>query len=228
MPLTPNRQPETPVTAENSRPTAGNEMPEAPNGYRDGTSGESTGDASREYRGIGGAIAAGIELGKQGTADGYSLSPGTLLKNTARTASDAILLALLSKEKWNQLIKAGELRAQQQKAKNAAEKGMMPNMNAKQKIIMQLSRDATLFMRTVKPTVKNTVADTARETATVSGKLLQEFGNFIRPSAQSTHGAKFWSDYYERKKEEEREEAGRRAAENLTNETLASEYEERG
>ena len=194
--------------------SAGSHMPQAEN-----------------YDGFAGAMAAGMALGQQDQVEGLSLSPGNLLKNTANATLN-ILTAPLNKKTYQQLQKLPEIMEKRAKAstmhqnqREMQENNMMPNATNGQRIIMRLSRDATLFVRTAKQTTANTLKDTTKETAYVAGSLLEKFGARIRPSKQS-HLSQYWKQY--RDDRERIEEIQRQKDQRETDSTLASDYVDRG
>lgn len=182
--------------------------------------------------GLSAAIQAGMALGQQDKVKNYSLSPGNLLKNTANTTLN-ILTAPLNAKTYKQLMqlpqimeKRNQNAAMRQKQRNTQENAAMPNATNGQKIVMRLSRDATLFVRTAKQTVKNTGVETLNST----GSLLEKFGSKIRPTKDSTNVFDYLRQQMkngystEAQKELEEEEKDQR----ITDETLADDYVDRG
>ncbi len=116
--------------------------------------------------------------------------------------------------------------AMRQNQRDAQENAAMPNATNGQKIVMRLSRDATLFVRTAKQTVKNTGVETLNST----GSLLEKFGSKIRPTKDSTNVFDYLRQQMkngystEAQKELEEEEKNQR----ITDETLADDYVDHG
>ena len=182
--------------------------------------------------GLSAAIQAGMALGQQDEVRNYSLSPGSLLKNTANTTLN-ILTAPLNAKTYKQLMqlpqimeKRNQNAAMRQNQRDAQENAAMPNATNGQKIVMRLSRDATLFVRTAKQTVKNTGVETLNST----GSLLEKFGSKIRPTKDSTNVFDYLRQQMkngystEAQKELEEEEKNQR----ITDETLSSDYVDHG
>jgi hypothetical protein len=171
-----------------------------------------------------------MALGQQDEVRNYSLSPGNLLKNTANTTLN-ILTAPLNAKTYKQLMqlpqimeKRSQYAAMRQNQRDAQENAAMPNATNGQKIVMRLSRDATLFVRTAKQTVKNTGVETLNST----GSLLEKFGSKIRPTKGGTKGFEYWRQWI---KDREDERIAQKIAEKdqrETDETLASDYVDRG
>ncbi len=180
--------------------------------------------------GLSAALQAGMSLGQQDKVENYSLSPGNLLKNTANTTLN-ILTAPLNAKTYKQLMqlpqimeKRNQNAAMRQKQRDAQENAAMPNATNGQKIVMRLSRDATLFVRTAKQTVKNTGVETLNST----GSLLEKFGSKIRPTKGGTKGFEYWRQWI---KDREDERIAQKIAEKdqrETDETLADDYVDRG
>lgn len=187
----------------------------------------------QSYSGISGAMAAGMALGQQDQVEGLSLSPGNLLRNTANATLN-ILTAPLNKKTYQQLQKLPEIMEKRAKAttmhqnqRENEENNMMPDATNGQRIIMRLSRDATLFVRTAKQTASNTIKDTTKETAYAAGSLLEKFGARIRPSKKS-HLSQYWQQYNKDRERERLEEIQRQKDQRETDSTLADDYVDRG
>ena len=182
--------------------------------------------------GLSAAIQAGMALGQQDKVKNYSLSPGNLLKNTANTTLN-ILTAPLNAKTYKQLMqlpqimeKRNQNAAMRQKQRNTQENAAMPNATNGQKIVMRLSRDATLFVRTAKQTVKNTGVETLNST----GSLLEKFGSKIRPTKDSTNVFDYWRQQMKNENRAEIQKAKENAEKDqrITDETLADDYVDRG
>ena len=182
--------------------------------------------------GLSAALQAGMSLGQQDRVENYSLSPGNLLKNTANTTLN-ILTAPLNAKTYKQLMqlpqimeKRNQNAAMRQNQRDAQENAAMPNATNGQKIVMRLSRDATLFVRTAKQTVKNTGVETLNST----GSLLEKFGSKIRPTKDSTNVFDYWRQQMKNENRAEIQKAKENAEKDqrITDETLADDYVDRG
>ncbi len=188
---------------------------------------------TQKYTGFAGAMAAGMALGQQDQVEGLSLSPGNLLRNTANATLN-ILTAPLNKKTYQQLQKLPEIMEKRAKAttmhqnqREMQENNMMPDATNGQRIIMRLSRDATLFVRTAKQTASNTIKDTTKETAYAAGSLLEKFGARIRPTKRS-HLSQYWQQYNKKREDARTEEIQRQKDQRETDSTLADDYVDRG
>jgi hypothetical protein len=230
-PYAPHQPNDNPESSQN--PKADNNIDnsqQTPQSFGNGNNPETP---SQGYSGLAGAMAAGMALGQQDQPENLSLSPGNLLKNTANATLN-ILTAPLNKKTYQQLQKLPEIMgrrakasAMQQNQREAQENMLMPNATNGQRIIMRLSRDATLFVRTAKKTATNTIKDTTKETAYVAGSLLEKFGAKIRPSKHS-HLSQYWKQYQDDRERERLEEIQRQKDQRETDSTLADDYVDRG
>ena len=203
-----------------------------PENAQDFNAGVAPTSSTPDNGGLSAAIQAGMALGQQDKVENYSLSPGNLLKNTANTTLN-ILTAPLNAKTYKQLMqlpqimeKRNQNAAMRQKQRNTQENAAMPNATNGQKIVMRLSRDATLFVRTAKQTVKNTGVETLNST----GSLLEKFGSKIRPTKDSTNVFDYWRQQMKNENRAEIQKAKENAEKDqrITDETLADDYVDRG
>ena len=152
---------------------------------------------------------------KNADSSAYSLSAGTILKNTSKVANAPF--ELLNKKTYTQLAHLDELRekqAQKNAERRSAEDALAPNITNTGRVIM---RAGQLFMRTAK--------DTKNESAYAVGSILSGLGRAIRPDPQKRNN--YWQNWWDEHEADKIKEQKKEQAKAETEATLADQYTER-